>query len=204
MGDARIRNVAVIVLDDQNLQVGGPAEKYQINAILGFPTLKAFGRITFTHDGSFLASKPTDDSAGAPMFLRGLTPAIDCEVQGEHLLVTFDTGASSTNLSVRYYERFRRHASSWRTQTVENGGAGGSVTQTMYIQPAVHFRVGTSMVTLKDVPIFPTRMKSGIDVLYGNVGQDFVEGFERFTLDFVHMRFSLGAKRLPLRAGAIH
>ena len=48
-------------------------------------------------------------------------------------------------------------------------------------------------MTLKDVPIFSTRMNSGIDVLYGNVGQDLVAGFERFTLDFVNMRFSLGA-----------
>jgi len=126
------------------------------------------------------------------MFLRGLTPVIDCEVQGEHLLLTFDTGASSTDLSVRYYERFRRDAASWRTQKVESGGAGGSVTRTMFIQPTVDLRVGGSTVTLKDVPIFSTRMNSGIDVLYGNVGQDLVAGVGRFTLDFVNMRFSLG------------
>ena len=192
LGDARIHNVAVLVLDDQNLQVGPPSQRYQIRAILGFPTLKALGSITFTHDGSFLAARAADAASGAAMFLRGLTPAIDCEVQGEHLLFTFDTGASSTDLSVRYYERFRRDAASWRTQKVENGGAGGSVTLTMFIQPAVNFRVGASTVTLKDVPIFSSRMNSGIDVLYGNVGQDFVAGFERFTLDFVHMRFTLG------------
>jgi len=192
LGDARIRNVAVIVLDDENLQVGDPAHAYQIHAILGFPTLKALGSITFTHDGFFLAATPSDAATGSAMFLRGLTPVIDCEVQGEHLLFTFDTGASSTDLSVRYYERFRRDAASWRTQKVESGGAGGSVTRTMFIQPTVDLRVGGSTVTLKDVPIFSTRMNSGIDVLYGNVGQDLVAGVGRFTLDFVNMRFSLG------------
>jgi predicted aspartyl protease len=193
IGDARVRNVAVIVLADENLLVGGPDGKYQINAILGFPTLKAFGQITFTHDGTFLASAPGNPLAGAPMYLRGLTPAIESEVEGEHLLFTFDTGASSSNFSVRYYDRFRHQSRSWRTEKVENGGAGGSVTQTMFIQPAVTLGVGTSTVTLKDVPILSTRMNSGIDVLYGNLGQDVVADFEGFTLDFVQMRFILGS-----------
>jgi hypothetical protein len=37
-------------------------------------------------------------------------------------------------------------------------------------------------------------MNSGIDVLYGNLGQDVVADFEGFTLDFVQMRFILGPK----------
>jgi hypothetical protein len=35
-------------------------------------------------------------------------------------------------------------------------------------------------------------MNSGIDELYCNLGQDFVAGFESFTLDFTKMTFSLG------------
>jgi hypothetical protein len=40
-------------------------------------------------------------------------------------------------------------------------------------------------------------MGAGIDEFYGNLGQDFVAGFESFTLDFSQMTFSLGA---PLAA----
>jgi hypothetical protein len=36
-------------------------------------------------------------------------------------------------------------------------------------------------------------MNSGIDELYGNLGQDLVSGFESFTLDFSKVTFSLGA-----------
>jgi hypothetical protein len=53
-------------------------------------------------------------------------------------------------------------------------------------------RVGDKTVTLRDVTIFPARMNAGIDVLFGNIGQDFVADFESFTLDFVNMTFSLG------------
>ena len=193
LGGATVSNVVVLILDDANLRVGDGADSYQINAILGYPVLKALRRITFTHDGEFLAGGNADKAAGAKMFMRGLTPAIECDVDGERLLFTFDTGASSTTFSVRYYDLFRRRQRTWRTGSVESGGAGGSARRTMFIEPAVRMGVGDKTVTLQNVSIFSTRMNAGIDVLFGNLGQDFVAGFDRFTLDFVNMTFSLGS-----------
>ena len=54
---------------------------------------------------------------------------------------------------------------------------------------------GTNTVTLNDVSILPVHMNAGIDVLFGNLGQDFVDGFETFSLNFSTMTFSLGAPR---------
>jgi len=196
VGGATLRNVVVMILDDENLRIGPASGGYQLHAILGFPALKALGSISFTRSGAFLASPATNTVSGVPIFMRGLTPAIECDVEGEPLLFTFDTGASSTDLSVRYYEKFRGQNRLWRTREVESGGGGGSIKRTMFIQPAVTLKVAGSVVTLPDVSIFSTRMNAGIDVLFGNLGQDFVEGFERVTLDFVHMRFSPE----PLRA----
>jgi Aspartyl protease len=129
------------------------------------------------------------------MYMRGLTPAIECEVEGRPLLFTFDTGASSTALSVRYYELFRQQAASWKKHTSESAGAGGSIQQDEYIQPRVVMKVGTSTVTLKDVSMLPVRTHAGIDLLFGNLGQDFVDGFDSFSLNFSTMTFSLGAPR---------
>jgi hypothetical protein len=47
------------------------------------------------------------------------------------------------------------------------------------------------------VPILLSTMGSGIDDLYGNLGQDVVAGFESFTLDFSAMTFSLGEPLAP-------
>jgi predicted aspartyl protease len=193
LGGATIDNVVVVILDAANLKVGPQGSAYQIDAILGYPVLRALGRVTFTSQGEFLAGETAQPAAnGARMFVRGLAPAIECDVDGEPLLFTFDTGASSTNFSVRYYERFRERATSWRTRTVENGGAGGNVRREMFVQPAVELKVAGTPVTLSDVSIFSTRMNAGIDVLFGNLGQDFVSGFESFTLDFENMTFALG------------
>jgi len=201
IGGATVSHVVAIILEDANLRVGPEGNAYQIHAILGYPVLRALGRVTFTRQGEFLAGEAAEQArTSAPMFMRGLTPAVECEVAGEPLLFTFDTGASSSNFSVRYYERFRQDAKSWRTSTVESGGAGGTVRREMFVQPRVDLKVGGANVALKDVTIFSTAMNAGIDVLFGNLGQDFVDGFDSFTLDFSTMAFSFGA---PIRAIAV-
>jgi predicted aspartyl protease len=98
-GGATVGNVVVLILDDANLRGGDGSDSFQIDAILGSPVLKALGRITFTHDGEFLAGENADKAAGAKMFMRGLTPAIECDVDGDRLLFTFDTGARGINLA---------------------------------------------------------------------------------------------------------
>jgi len=126
-----------------------------------------------------------------PMLMRGLTPAIECEVDGQRLPFTLDTGASSSDFSVRYYERFAGGATKWSRTTVESGGGGGTVTRDVFIQPAVTMKIGDVSVVMRNVQIAPTRMNSGLDVLFGNLGQDFVDGFKSVTLDFVKMTFSV-------------
>jgi predicted aspartyl protease len=195
VGSAALTNVVLIVLDDENLRIGTAPDAYQIEAVLGYPVLKALGVVTFTRD-EFLASEAAEPSSqGVRMYMRGLTPAIECEVEGRPLLFTFDTGASSTDLSVRYYELFHQQAASWTKHTFESGGAGGSIQQDAYIQARVVMKVGTSAVTLKDVSILPVRKNAGIDLLFGNLGQDFVDSFDSFSLNFSAMTFSVGAPR---------
>ena len=188
-------DVVLVVIDDENLRIGSGPDAYQINAILGYPILKALGVVTFTRD-EFLAGEAAEvNGPRVQMYMRGLTPAIECDVEGRPLLFTLDTGASSTDLSVRYYELFRQQAASWKTHVVESAGAGGSIQQDTYIQPRVVMKVGTSTVTLTDVSILPARMNAGIDVLFGNLGLDFVDSFESVSLNFSTMTFSVGAPR---------
>jgi predicted aspartyl protease len=195
VGGAALTNVVLVVLDDENLRIGSGPDAYQIEAVLGYPILKALGTVTFTRD-EFLAGEAAEaNGRGVRMYMRGLTPAIECDVEGRSLLFTLDTGASSTDLSVRYYELFRAQADSWKTQSVETAGAGGSLKHDVYIQPRLVMKSGMNTVTLNDVSISPVHMNAGIDVLFGNLGQDFLDGFETFSLNFSTMTFSLGAPR---------
>ncbi len=200
MGGATLNNVVVMIFDDANLKINMGKQSYQINAIIGYPVFQALGRVTFVGDREFYAGDASQGSAaGARMYMKLLTPVIECGVEGKELPFSFDTGASSTELSYRYYERFRAQAGSWKKADSKSAGAGGMVSRKIYTQPKLDLVVGNKTAVLRQVSIFPMKMGAGIDELYGNVGQDLVAGFQSFTLDFSKMTFSLGAP-LPAKS----
>jgi hypothetical protein len=193
VGGATLHNVVVMVLDDANLKVGLGKQSYQINGIIGYPVFQALGTVTFLHSGGFQAGDRTRSSrTGAKMYIKLLTPVIECSVEGKNLPFSFDTGASGTDLSVRYYDRFHSESKEWKKGKSKNFGAGGVVERTTYFQPQLRLGIGDKTVTLDRVNIFPKAMGAGIDELYGNLGQDVVAKFDSFTLDFSTMTFSLG------------
>ena len=200
IGGATLHNVAVMVLDDANLHVGSSDGAYQIRAILGYPVLQALGTITFRHEGVFEAGgNPPAAGTPARMYMDLLIPLVACTVEGSDLLFSFDTGAADTNLSVLYYERFHGESKTWKKTNFEIAGAGGVVKRKLYVQPEVILGIGDKKVALKSVSIYTTKSGTTHDDLYGNLGQDVVENFESFTLDFRAMTFTLGAPLPPAK-----
>ncbi|HXZ11076.1 MAG TPA: retropepsin-like aspartic protease [Candidatus Sulfotelmatobacter sp.] len=200
IGGATLHNVVVMVLDDANLHVGSGEGAYQIHAILGYPVLQALGTITFRREGVFEAGgTPPAAGAAARIYMDLLIPLLSCNVEGEDLLFSFDTGAADTNLSVLYYERFRSESRTWKKTNFEIAGAGGVVKRKLYVQPEAILGIGDNKVPLKSVSIYTTKSGTTHDDLYGNLGQDVVENFESFTLDFRAMTFTLGAPVPPTK-----
>jgi predicted aspartyl protease len=190
LGGATLTNVPLLVIDDKNLRIGPVGKTYQIHAILGYPTFRALGTVTFTASGEVIAGGTAEPSTvSTPLFMRGLTPVVEGLVDGHRLLFTLDTGASSTTLSSRYFELFQTKSGTWTKASGESAGAGGSVRQTSFSQPSFDISVGGGSATLTDVSVLPERTNAGIDIVFGNLGQDFVDGFERVTLDFGKMTF---------------
>jgi hypothetical protein len=74
LGGVTARNVVLLVLDDANLTIPIPnGRSYRIAGIIGFPVLRALGRITFHHDGTFDAT--VDGRKCVCGFATGTTPA---------------------------------------------------------------------------------------------------------------------------------
>lgn len=193
LGGATLHNVVLMVLDDANLNISMGKGSYQINGIIGYPVFQALGRITFLHDGEFRAGDASEPAGrGARMFMKELTPIVQCEVEGKMLPFGFDTGASSTDLLLKYAETFHGETKSWKRAKSKSAAAGGAVKRKVYVQPEVKFGIGDKVVTLKKVTIYRSSTESNRDELYGNLGQDVVENFASFTLDFSAMTFRLG------------
>jgi hypothetical protein len=193
IGGATLHNVVLLVLDDANLKINFGDQSYQINAILGYPVFQAMKIITFTHDGYFEAGESAHRNAqGIPLYMRRLTPVVNLKANGVLLPFTLDTGASGTDLSVRYYERFKNADLSWKPEEYEAGGAGGNIKRHIFSQPILRLEIGDKTAILKDVAITPEKANAGLDELYGNIGQDLFRYFESFTLDFATMTFKVG------------
>jgi hypothetical protein len=194
IGGATLHNVVVLVLDDANLNIQYSAhDKYQINGIVGYPVFQALGAVSFLHDGGFAAGEAARTGAtGARMYMMDLKPVVEAAVGDKNLPFTFDTGASSSDLSVRYFKLFQHKSSAWKQSTDKVSGAGGVVSRKIYVQPMLVLGIGDKTVTLNDVTVSPSATGAPNDELYGNLGQDVVAKFDSFTLDFVKMTFSLG------------
>lgn len=193
LGSAVVHNVVLLILDDKSLDVGIGKNTYQIEAILGYPVLQALGAVTFSRDGTLGAGPGTAPSGvEARMFMDGLSPMIECGVNGRNLLFDLDTGASGSMLSVRYFRDFRAQSGSWKKAKNEGSGAGGVKVTEVYLVPELELKVGDRTATLHRIPIFTSAVGTNLDDVYGNLGQDMLAGFESFTLDFAHMRFGLG------------
>ena len=199
-GGVVVHNVVLLILDDKNLDVGIEHGTYQIEAILGYPVLQALGAVTFSRDGTLAAGPGTaPPGAAARMFMDGLTPMIDCGAGGKILLFDLDTGANSSVFTVGYFKKFHAQSASWKKGEYKGGGAGGITVRKVYMVPTLELKVGDKIATLHSIPVFRSVIGTDLDDAYGNLGQDMLAGFESFTLDFAHMRFSLGK---PVAAAA--
>lgn len=143
VGAAALHNVVVLILDDANLKINLGDQSYQINAILGYPIFRVMRVITFAQNGEFEAGKSAYRGRnGVPMYMRRLVPVVNLGVNGVNLPFTLDTGASGTDLSVRYYERFKDSDLSWREDEDQSGGVGGTIKRKIYKQSLLRLTIG--------------------------------------------------------------
>jgi predicted aspartyl protease len=193
MDGATLHNVLAMVVDDENLNLAVNNTGGMVNGVIGYPILHALGHLTFFHDGRLEADNaPHGNEAGTPIFMIGLSPAITCNVAGEDIPFTLDTGANITMLSYQYYNQFHDETGNWTSGTVTGASVGGTENANAFFQPQLKLGIGTKTAVLNNVPIFPAQIGSQVDYLYGNLGRDLLDSFSSFTIDLSNMKFSLG------------
>ena len=195
VGGATLRNVVLLVLDDNSLNVPtGKTSRYQIHAVLGYPVMQALGRITFTSNGHFLGGpdSPSGEN-GARLYMNELTPLLQCRVENREVLFSFDTGANGSVFSDRYHQDFPADFKNLKKKFYMMSGAGGMKTMQAYYLPLVQLEVGPTQAVLHNVAVVPA-MGTDMDRLYGNLGRDLVDPYSSFTIDFTSMRFLIGEK----------
>jgi predicted aspartyl protease len=200
LGTATIKNIAVLVLPDKNLNVNfGGKGSYQIEAIMGFPVLEALGRITITSPGGDAGELRVEKSAasenGSAIYIEEMEPLLTGKIGGHDVIFAFDTGADSTMFTMKYYTEFTGDLMNLTKSPHGVGGAGGAKAVTAVHQPKVEIEIGGTRDVLTNATVITDRMGTHLDALYANMGRDAMEKFESATIDFRKMKFELGAPK---------
>ncbi len=196
LGPAILRNVAVLVVEDKDLNF--PRFNYRIDGCLGVPVLAALGRVTFYHDGRInfgRTEKAYEEGSHSHhnFFLEEFTAVIMADFGHRKRLFTLDTGAMGTLLSDEFYEEDVRIANATELVNLELSGAGGTLSVPAYEVFSLVVKFGPSCARVNELEILTgtTGAVGRLDEFYGEIGESALSSFSSFTLDFQTMHFSV-------------
>ena len=190
IGGLEFHDVVFLVVDDAQLTFGD----FRIPGIIGFPVIEQMGEVHVHTSG--LLTVPVEQTAQreANFALDGHTALTLVTVRGERMVCRLDTGANKTQLYEPFYRRFQRDLGDGaQADTFALGGAGGVRHLPGFRLPVLEMAVGDTTLTLQDVALLtqPLVTDSDDNYLFCNVGQDVLQAFSEYTLDFRNMAFLL-------------
>ena len=211
IGKAELHNVVVFVTADQNLSI--PEIKRQTHALphtmphalLGYPVASALGRLTFARDGGLTVTthpSASEQKSGAPMWIGdgsllialGTVPVIEGDrlLGGtETRLFELDTGSGSTYLTDHYLAENRTRFSGEPTALARLAGLGGVHEVPAYVAQRLPLFFGNTPVLCTGQHVLTQPQGGEAESYFGVVGQDVLQLFSSYTVDFRNMRFSV-------------
>jgi hypothetical protein len=190
IGGVLLSDVVFLVLPDEALTFPGLV----IRGIVGFPVIEALGEVRFEPDGGIEIPDRIPERNAHNLALQSLTPLVRVESAKDTLVCGFDTGANRTQFYEPFYRENRaRIEEEGMPDTLKAGGAGGIRELPGYRLPRITLRVAGDTTTLSDVHVHTrslTRLPED-NVLDCNLGQDVLDAFGGYTVDFRNMAFTL-------------
>ena len=182
IGDILIQNAVFQVLPDEQLRF--PSFDYTLDGILGFQVITQFKEVHIFQGGEFTILPTSTPSQLNNLAFDGSTTVIFVINDNDTLSFHFDTGATGTEFYGNYFNRFKtRTINNGRLETVESGGAGGSIETQVYILPNVNFEIGGKKIELKEIAVRTESAFKG-QKYNGNIGQDIIKQFDEMILNF--------------------
>ena len=185
IGDILFENVIFIVMPDEQLTF--PQINYAIKGIIGFPVIQQLGEVHLYKNGQIFVPKIAANKAKQNMFFEGLNPVVEVFSKSDTLLFTFDTGATQTELSFKYYNEHKSQVEKkGKLETNERGGAGGIVSVKEYIISNFPMVIGSHETRLRKTRV--TLEAYDFNTYFdGNLGQDVLMKFNSLIINFENM-----------------
>jgi len=181
IGKIEIKNAVFLVMKDDALYI--PQIDYKMNGIIGFPIINALREIQLTKDGYFIVPETETKIAWfSNMALDGLTPMIFMN----DMHFSFDSGASESILYNAFYTKHQNEIDG-KYPPVEFGlgGAAGNKKFSGF-SISYSFDILDKRVDLENLRVVKDKIKND-ETVYGNIGQDVINQFDKMTLNFDQM-----------------
>jgi Aspartyl protease len=185
LGDILIQHVIFQVLPDEQLHFN--SINYTLDGILGFQVITQLNEVQIYRGGDFVISPFSTPGNLNNLAFDGSTTVISVIQGSDTISFHFDTGATGSEFYSNYFNRYKSEITkNGKTDTVETGGAGGSVKTLDYILPIIDLKIGEKKMELKDVAIHTAPTFKG-QRYNGNIGQDVIRQFDEMVLNFEFM-----------------
>jgi clan AA aspartic protease (TIGR02281 family) len=186
IGGIRFRNVSFAVVEGT-----GPFADVDAGFI-GMPILLALGVIRWSPDGAVEIGSPAPRVQADPNLVFDRSRLLlRTRVLGRDVLMTLDTGASTTDLNANFADTFPQAVQGAKKGTADITGVGGTQTFDSLEIPDVVFRIGPAEVSLRPATVTLQRMGlMGGECCVGNAGEDLLKQ-TGFTIDFSAMTLRL-------------
>ncbi|MDR0546475.1 MAG: retroviral-like aspartic protease family protein [Dysgonamonadaceae bacterium] len=185
VGGILFENVVFLVMPAAAMTF--PAINYAIHGIIGFPVLFQMGEFRMNSDGKIFVPKEPVDKHFNNMFLEGLNPVVRVFSKNDTLLLSFDTGANSSELSKKYYDKHKAEVEAeGKFETEKRGSANGIVEVSTYKLQNFPYIIGSKSNVLPqiDVMLDEYHFTKSLD---GNLGQDIITQFNTLIMNFKYM-----------------
>ena len=185
VGNILFENVIFLVMSDEQLSF--PEINYHIRGIIGFPVIYQMEEIHLHENGKIIVPVAASKKNTKNMFLDGLNPVIQTKSGNNTLLFTFDTGASNSDLSFKYYQENRDFVEkNGKLQSNLRGGAGGRTAVEEYYMSNFSLRIGQMNFHLTEIPVNLEEYTFN-KYFDGNLGQDVISQYNIMKINFRDM-----------------
>ena len=185
LGNVLLKNIVFQVMPDSVLYIA--AIRFRLNIIIGLPVIVQCREIRFFRAGKMIIPENPSKEDLHNLALDDLDPVILLTTGTDSLSFHFDSGATTSDFYVTFYEKYRKEIEGKATKrTMEFGGAGGSQKKDVYVLRNFHADLAGTPVILDSVTVLTKKIYPG-ERFYGNLGQDFMANFSELILNFRYM-----------------
>ncbi|MCL1868175.1 MAG: aspartyl protease family protein [Paludibacter sp.] len=189
VGDILFENVVFLVSPQSDLTF--EQVDYAIYGLVGFPQIMQMQEIRFEQTGKIIVPRKAKRQSGKNMFLDGYNPVIEVFNQNDTLLFRLDTGAKTSELSCKYFEKHKENIlQNTKKNQVMRGGAGGLQESEEYTLKNFSYKIGKTIGTLPEISVIANDYEFS-RLFDGNLGQDILLQYKEIILNFKDLYLKL-------------